>query len=138
MEPRPSQSGGSLSANSGAGMAAFISVGGTSVRACARRSSVPVRPGVTRVWQIGKSALDVAGATVALAAPISTPPPASMILSASEPRETPPTMIAVVENRASRERCVMIALQASARRTDLLHSDEYSLQSLHAGSTHVT
>src|SRR5262249_55547432 len=60
-------------------------------------------------WQIGKSALDVAGATVALAAPISTPPPASMILSASEPRETPPTMIAVVENRASRERCVMIA-----------------------------
>src|SRR5262245_9937080 len=108
MEPRPSQSGGSLLAKSGAGVAAFISVGGTSVRVCARRSTVFVRPEGAGVWQIGKSEVDAAGATVALAAPISTPPPASMTFGASHPRETPPKTSAVVENRASRERRVII------------------------------
>src|SRR5262252_8404639 len=125
MEPRPSQSGGSLSAKAGAGTAAFISVGGTSVRVCARRSTVLVRSPAACVWQIGKSELDDAGATVALAAPMSAPLPPDMASPMSEPRKTmPPRLMAVVENRVSRDRCVMIPSKNPQRRTSLLRPDQ--------------
>src|SRR5262249_47128789 len=138
MEPRPSQSGGSLSAKAGAGTAAFISVGGTSVRVCARRSTVFIRSAAAGVWQIRKSELDDAGATVAPAAPISVSLPPDMASPVSEPRKTMrPRLMAVMENRVSRDRCVMIPSKSPQRRL-ATRPDQTVLQNLRACSTHVT
>src|SRR6476469_8851657 len=122
MEPRPSQSGGALSAMAGAGIAAFISVFGTSVRVCARRSTVFVRSAAAGVWQIGKSQLDDGEATVALAAPIIAPPPPDMASPARAPRKAmPPRLMAAVENRVSRDECIIIPSKDPAE-TDQLAS----------------
>src|SRR5260370_42253035 len=53
MEPRPAHSGGSVSANAGAELAALISARGTSV--FARRSIMFGKPVAAGVWQTGKS-----------------------------------------------------------------------------------
>src|SRR5262249_9090463 len=110
-----------------------------SVRVCARRSTVLVRSPAAGVWQVGKSELDDAGATVALAAPVSASLPPDMASPVSEPRKTmPPRLMAVVENRVSRDRCVMIPSKSPQRRTSLLRPDQTVLQNLRAYSTHVT
>ena len=50
MEPRPAHSGGSVSANAGAELAALIGARGTSV--CVRRSIMFGAPVAAGVWQI--------------------------------------------------------------------------------------
>src|SRR5262249_61788144 len=54
-------------------------------------------------------------------APMSAPLPPDMASPVSEPRKTmPPRLMAVVENRVSRDRCVMIPSKSPQRRTSLL------------------
>src|SRR2546423_15564493 len=53
MEPRPGHSGGSVSTNAGAELAALISARGTSV--CAKRSVMFDDPVAAGVWQTRKS-----------------------------------------------------------------------------------
>src|SRR5262245_4968158 len=117
----------------GRGTAAFISVAGTSVRAWTRRSTIFVRSAVAGVWQIGKSELDDAGATVALAAPMTAPLPPDMASPMSEPRKTmPPRLMAVVENRVSRDRCVMIPSKNPQRYFAQINSFAEPTRLLHA------
>jgi hypothetical protein len=86
MEPRPDHSGGSVSANADAELAALISARGTSV--CARRSIMFGKPVAAGVWQTGKSGPKKGGemfAAVARAPARVTTFPASRIISAAPP-----------------------------------------------------
>src|SRR5216683_7935052 len=91
MEPRPDHSGGSVSANADAELAALISARGTSV--CARRSIMFGKPVAAGVWQTGKSGPKKGGemsAAVARAPARVTMFPASSIVSAAPPSAAAP------------------------------------------------
>ena len=103
IEPSPSHPGGSMSANSGAGIAAFISAGGTSVRACAKRRTV-ARMAEGAAWQIGHSkapgeamepalASAVAACARLIAAPWGASPALSIVNATSSDAE--PTAVAI-------------------------------------------
>jgi len=91
MEPRPAHSGGSVSANAGAELAALISARGTSV--WTRRSIMFREPVAAGVWQTGKSGPTNGGDVSRAVAPAParvTMFPASSVASAAPPSAAAP------------------------------------------------
>src|SRR4029077_2090371 len=132
MEPRPGHSGGSVSANAGAELAALISARGTSD--CARRSIMFGTPVAAGVWQTEtfgpKKGGDVSTAVARAPASV-TMFPASGITSAAPPSAAAPTetsslcdrvnvAIAVLQNRAEEKSAEIeierVALSRNQRR----------------------
>src|SRR5438034_11040120 len=107
MEPRPSHSGGSLSANAGAALAALISARGTSVWA---RRSIRLL-GEAGVWQIGEPA---SGAAAVARAPASV----AMFAVNSIAKAVPPRAAAPAETSSlcDRVNVAMLLLQRRAEK----------------------
>src|SRR5919109_1030067 len=106
MDPRPSHSGGSVSANAGADEAALISARGTSV--CARRSIMPGRPLAPAVLQ---SATSGSAREMSLAlAPASAR--VAILYASSAANEVPARAAAPVEASSVRE-CLEMAMSCS-------------------------
>src|SRR5437879_1190634 len=100
MEPRPAHSGGSVSANAGAELAALISALGTSV--FARRSIMFGKPVAAGVWQTGKSGPTNGGdMSTALAPARVTMFPASSVTSAAPPSAAAPAETSSFCDRAN-------------------------------------
>ena len=108
MEPSPSHSGGSVSANAGAELAALISARGTSV--CARRSIMFGKPVAAGVWQTGKSGPTKGGDMSRAVAP--APVRATMFPPSSVSSPAPPSAAAPAETSSLCDR-VNVAMSSS-------------------------
>src|SRR4029079_17122508 len=108
MEPRPPHSGGSVSANAGAELAALISARGTSV--CARRNIMFAKPVAAGVLQIGKSALSNGGDMSAAVGP--APAMLTMLPTSSVVSVAPPSTAAPAETNSLCDR-VNVAMSSS-------------------------
>src|SRR5215470_7390472 len=111
MEPRPLHSGGSLSANAGAELAALISARGTSV--WARRSIIFGGPPAAAAPQIGMSGLANDSDMSAAADPPSAK--VAMLLASKVAKAVPASAAAVAETRSLCD-CVDVAMSYSSNR----------------------